>query len=158
MHLAKQYPDDPNRYPYIRPWKLPNKDSKTLATRLERYTKEIETRWISRLLSTEPAKLYSQWQGNNTRAIPQRPTKAATVKPYQARSQVYAMQRRPFLIFLNVCYKTINNHSFREIDFVLLHFFLHFLDFVFCAFIFWLPTSLLNIAGLFFLVQCYIFK
>lgn len=60
--------------------KVPNKFSKlsipealgtakqrltALASRLKRYTREIEGRRISRLFSKDPAKVYSQWQGNN---------------------------------------------------------------------------------------------
>ena len=43
-----------------------------LATRLKRYTKEGEARRINKLFSTEPAKVYSQWQGNNNRSDPPR--------------------------------------------------------------------------------------
>ncbi|XP_078026439.1 uncharacterized protein LOC144464171 [Epinephelus lanceolatus] len=43
-----------------------------LATRLKRYTKEVEARRINRLFSSEPAKVFSQWQGNNSRSDPLR--------------------------------------------------------------------------------------
>uniref|UniRef100_A0A3P9C3E3 Potassium channel, subfamily K, member 10a n=1 Tax=Maylandia zebra TaxID=106582 RepID=A0A3P9C3E3_9CICH len=43
-----------------------------LASRLRRYTREIEGRRINQLFSTEPAKVYSQWQGNNKRTAPPR--------------------------------------------------------------------------------------
>uniref|UniRef100_A0A7N8XHF5 Reverse transcriptase domain-containing protein n=1 Tax=Mastacembelus armatus TaxID=205130 RepID=A0A7N8XHF5_9TELE len=43
-----------------------------LATRLKRYTREIEARRINRMFSTEPSKVYSQWEGSNTRADPPR--------------------------------------------------------------------------------------
>ncbi len=43
-----------------------------LATRLKRYTKEVEARRINKMFSTEPAKVYSQWQGNNNRSDPPR--------------------------------------------------------------------------------------
>ena len=36
-----------------------------LATQLKRYTKEVEARRINKLFSTEPAKVYAQWQGNS---------------------------------------------------------------------------------------------
>ncbi|KAA8577610.1 hypothetical protein FQN60_007909, partial [Etheostoma spectabile] len=36
-----------------------------LATRLKRYKGEAEARRINRMFSTEPSKVYSQWQGNN---------------------------------------------------------------------------------------------
>ena len=39
-----------------------------LATRLKRYTKEIEARRINKMFSTEPAKVYSQWQGKDSRS------------------------------------------------------------------------------------------
>ena len=43
-----------------------------LATRLKRYTGEAEARRINMIFSTKPSKVYSQWQGNNTRADPLR--------------------------------------------------------------------------------------
>uniref|UniRef100_A0A3B5PPD0 Reverse transcriptase domain-containing protein n=1 Tax=Xiphophorus maculatus TaxID=8083 RepID=A0A3B5PPD0_XIPMA len=43
-----------------------------LASRLKRYTRENESRRINRLFSTQPAKVYSQWQGNNNRVDPPR--------------------------------------------------------------------------------------
>ncbi|KAK7930440.1 hypothetical protein WMY93_006835 [Mugilogobius chulae] len=43
-----------------------------LASRLKRYTKENEAKRINRLFATQPAKVYSQWQGNNSRADPPR--------------------------------------------------------------------------------------
>ncbi len=43
-----------------------------LATRLKRYKGEAEARRINRMFSTEPSKVYSQWQGNNTRSDPPR--------------------------------------------------------------------------------------
>lgn len=41
-----------------------------LATRLKRYT--AEARKINRMFSTEPPKVYSQWQGSNTTTDPSR--------------------------------------------------------------------------------------
>ncbi|XP_055364306.1 uncharacterized protein LOC129604011 [Betta splendens] len=43
-----------------------------LASRLKRYTRDNEARRINRLFATQPAKVYSQWQGNNNRADPPR--------------------------------------------------------------------------------------
>ncbi|XP_051939828.1 uncharacterized protein LOC127612992 isoform X2 [Hippocampus zosterae] len=43
-----------------------------LSSRLKRYTKENEARRINRLFATQPAEVYSQWQGSNTRADPPR--------------------------------------------------------------------------------------
>lgn len=40
---------------------------KALATQLKRYTGETEARKINRMFSTEPFKVYCQWQGNNMR-------------------------------------------------------------------------------------------
>ncbi|XP_055361305.1 uncharacterized protein LOC129603548 [Betta splendens] len=42
------------------------------ASRLKRYTRDNEARRINRLFATQPAKVYSQWQGNNNRADPPR--------------------------------------------------------------------------------------
>ena len=39
---------------------------------MKRYTRETEGRRINQLFSTEPAKVYSQWQGNNNRTAPPR--------------------------------------------------------------------------------------
>uniref|UniRef100_A0A3Q0R276 Hyperpolarization activated cyclic nucleotide-gated potassium channel 3 n=1 Tax=Amphilophus citrinellus TaxID=61819 RepID=A0A3Q0R276_AMPCI len=44
-----------------------------LATCLKRYTKDIEARRINQMFSTEPSKVYSQWQGINMRTAPPRP-------------------------------------------------------------------------------------
>eukprot|EP00064_Thunnus_orientalis_P013602 superscaffoldBa00002245_g13641 len=41
-----------------------------LTTCLKRYTGEAEARGINRMFSTEPSKVYSHWQGNNTRTDP----------------------------------------------------------------------------------------
>lgn len=43
-----------------------------LASRLQRYTRENEARRINRLFTTQPAKVYAQWQGNDSRADPPR--------------------------------------------------------------------------------------
>ena len=43
-----------------------------LASRLKRYTRDNEAKRINRLFATQPAKVYSQWQGNNSRADPPR--------------------------------------------------------------------------------------
>ena len=44
----------------------------TLVICLKRYTGEAEARRINRMSSTEPFKVYSQWQGNNTGTDPTR--------------------------------------------------------------------------------------
>uniref|UniRef100_A0A3Q3D242 Uncharacterized protein n=1 Tax=Hippocampus comes TaxID=109280 RepID=A0A3Q3D242_HIPCM len=43
-----------------------------LSSRLKRYTQENEARRINRLFATQPAKVYAQWQGPNSRADPPR--------------------------------------------------------------------------------------
>ncbi|XP_051919952.1 uncharacterized protein LOC127599769 [Hippocampus zosterae] len=43
-----------------------------LSSRLKRYTKENEARRINGLFATQPAKVYTQWQGPNNRADPPR--------------------------------------------------------------------------------------
>ncbi|TWW74420.1 hypothetical protein D4764_14G0004230 [Takifugu flavidus] len=41
-----------------------------LATRIKRYIREVEERRINRVFSTNPAKVYSQWQGNKMTTDP----------------------------------------------------------------------------------------
>uniref|UniRef100_A0A3B3HW39 Reverse transcriptase domain-containing protein n=1 Tax=Oryzias latipes TaxID=8090 RepID=A0A3B3HW39_ORYLA len=43
-----------------------------LSSRLKRYTRDNEARRINRLFATQPAKVYAQWQGQNSRADPPR--------------------------------------------------------------------------------------
>uniref|UniRef100_A0A3B3HMT5 Carbohydrate sulfotransferase n=1 Tax=Oryzias latipes TaxID=8090 RepID=A0A3B3HMT5_ORYLA len=43
-----------------------------LSSRLKRYTRDNEARWINRLFATQPAKVYAQWQGQNSQADPPR--------------------------------------------------------------------------------------
>ncbi len=43
-----------------------------LATQLRRYIEEAEARRINKMFSTEPAKVYSQWQRNNNQSDPPR--------------------------------------------------------------------------------------
>lgn len=41
-----------------------------LASHLKRYTRKLEGRTINQLYSTEPSKVYTQWQGNTMRTTP----------------------------------------------------------------------------------------
>ena len=55
-----------------------------LATCLKRYTGEAEARRINRMFSTEPCKVYFQWQGN-TRTDPLRLRLKSTGRAYRRR-------------------------------------------------------------------------
>lgn len=70
--MKKQVPKRYNQLPIPEALETAKQRLQALASRLKRYTRDNEARRINRLFATQPAKVYAQWQGNNTRADPPR--------------------------------------------------------------------------------------
>nr|XP_049581805.1 uncharacterized protein LOC125972245 [Syngnathus scovelli] len=70
--MKKQVPKKYSHMPIPEALETAKQRLQALASRLKRYTRENEARRINRLFTTQPAKVYAQWQGNNSRADPPR--------------------------------------------------------------------------------------